>query len=61
MNALPPKFAREAAVVAQAAVALAGGQVDPYTQHLIEKMGRGEFTGDQAAAAVIARFVPGTR
>lgn len=61
MNALPPKLAREAAAVAEAAVALAGSQVDPYTQHLIDKMGRGEITGDHAAAAVIARFAPAER
>jgi len=52
------QFAREAAAVAEAAVTLAGGEVDPYTHHLIEKMGRGELTGDQAAEEIIARFVP---
>lgn len=44
--------------MAEAAVTLAGGEVDPYTHHLIEKMGRGELTGDQAAEEIIARFVP---
>ncbi len=49
--------AREAAVVAETAVALAGGEVDPFTRDLIAQMGRGDITGDDAAAAVIARFV----
>lgn len=49
--------AREAAEVAEAAVALAGGEVDPFTRDLIGQMGRGEITGDDAAAAVVARFV----
>ncbi len=44
-------------MVAETAVALAGGEVDPFTRDLIAQMGRGDITGDDAAAAVIARFV----
>lgn len=51
-------LAREAAAVAEAAVAIAGGVIDPYTRELVAKLGRGELTGDQAAAEIIARFVP---
>lgn len=52
-----PKDAAEAVAVAEAAVALAGGQVHPITRDLIEAMGRGEISGDQAAEAIIAQFV----
>lgn len=51
-------LAREAAAVAEAAVAIAGGVIDPFTRELVAKIGRGELTGDQAAAEIIARFVP---
>lgn len=44
--------------MAEAAVAIAGGVIDPYTRELVAKMGRGELTGDQAAAEIITRFVP---
>lgn len=57
MDGSPEQVAQEAVAVAVAAVALAGGHVDPYTHDLITQMGRGEISGDEAVAAVIARFV----
>ena len=47
----------EAATVAEAAVALAGGEVHPITRALIDQMGRGEISGNEAAQAIIAQFV----
>lgn len=52
-----PKDVADAVSVAEAAVALAGGEVHPITRGLIEAMGRGEISGDQAAEAIIAQFV----
>jgi hypothetical protein len=56
VEAPSPQVACDAAMVANAAVGLAGYEVCPFTRGLIAKMGRGELTGDQAVAAVIARF-----
>jgi hypothetical protein len=53
----PADREREAAAVAEAAVVLAGGALDPFTRTLIAMMSRGQLTGDAAAAALIARFV----
>lgn len=52
-----PLFAEEAAIVAEAAVALAGGVVHPITRNLIAQMGRHEMSGDDAAQAIIEYFV----
>ena len=52
----PADRERVAAAVAEAAVVLAGGALDPVTRKLIA-MSRGQLTGDAAAAALIARFV----
>ena len=52
-----PQDAATALTVAEAAVVLAGGRVHPFTRDLIEQMGRGEISADQAAAAVIGEFV----
>ncbi|MDV3276626.1 hypothetical protein K7Z54_23470 [Mycobacterium avium subsp. hominissuis] len=51
--------AEDAAAVAEAAAGLAGGDVHPFTRDLIAQMARGEISGDQAAAAVVGRFVNG--
>jgi len=53
--------AAEAVAVAEAAVALAGGQVDPATRDLIDRMVRGEITGDQAAAVLVEQFTEAPR
>ncbi len=52
-----PQDAAAALTVAEAAVVLSGGHLHPFTRDLIEQMGRGEISGDQAAAAVIGEFV----
>ena len=52
-----PSAAREAAAVAQAALALSGHRMHGYTYELITKMGHGELTGDQAVEALLARFI----
>jgi hypothetical protein len=56
-----PCGAREAAAVAQAALALSGHGMDGYTYELITKMGRGELTGDQAVEALLTRFIGSCR
>ena len=56
MNAPAPRAAREAAEVTEAALVLAGYELDRFTSELISKMGRGELTGDQAVEAIITRF-----
>ncbi|MBY0291115.1 MAG: antitoxin VbhA family protein [Mycobacteriaceae bacterium] len=48
--------AQEAAAVTEAALALAGHELDPFTRDITDKMGRGELTGDEAAEAIIAHF-----
>jgi hypothetical protein len=48
--------AQEARVVTEAALALAGHNLDPFTCELIDKMGRGELVGDQAIEAILSRF-----
>lgn len=40
----------------KAALGLAGHSVDPFTQDLTDKMGRGELTADQAVQAIVTRF-----
>jgi hypothetical protein len=52
--------AQEAAEVAEAALGLAGHEVHPSTRELIAAMGRGQLTGDQAVAVIVARFVDGS-
>lgn len=47
---------QEAAAVTKAALGLAGHSVDPFTQDLTDKMGRGELTADQAVQAIVTRF-----
>lgn len=49
--------AAEVTAAAETAVHLAGGVIDPYTRELVDEMGRGEITGDQAVAALLERFV----
>ena len=49
--------AGEAAALTEAALTLAGHELDPFTRELIAKMGRGELTGDRAVEAIITRFV----
>ena len=61
MNDPVPSAAREAAAVARAALALSGHTMDEYTYELITKMGRGELTGDQAAEALLTRFIGSCR
>jgi hypothetical protein len=51
---------QEAAAVAAAAVGLAGHEVHPFTRELIAAMGRGQLTGDQAVALIVARIVDGS-
>lgn len=57
MNLPAPQETAEAMAVAEAAVALAGGEVHPITRDLIQEMGRGNLSGDQAAQAIITQFV----
>jgi hypothetical protein len=52
--------AQEAATVTEAAVGLAGHEVHPFTWGLIAGMSRGQLTGDQAVAVIVARFVDGS-
>jgi hypothetical protein len=52
--------AQEAAAVAAAAVGLAGHEVAPFTRELIAAMCRGQLTGDQAVAVIMAHFVDGS-
>jgi hypothetical protein len=52
--------AQEAAAVAEAALGLAGHEVHPSTRELLAAMGRGQLTGDQAVAVIVARFVDGS-
>jgi hypothetical protein len=61
MNDPIPSAAREAAAVAQAALALSGHRMHGYTYELITKMGRGELTGDQAVEALLTRFIGSCR
>jgi hypothetical protein len=61
MNDPVPFAAREAAAVAQAALALSGHRMDGYIYELITKMGRGELTGAQAVEAVLTRFIGSCR
>jgi hypothetical protein len=51
--------AQQAAAVAATAVGLAGHELHPFTRELIAAMGRGQLTGDQAVALIVARFVDG--
>jgi hypothetical protein len=53
MNTLSPQVATETAILAETAVTLEGGGA-PVTRGLIAQMDRGEITGDQAAAVVLA-------
>jgi hypothetical protein len=46
----------EARAVTEAALALAGHSLDPFTCELIDKMGRGELVGNQAVEAILSRF-----
>jgi hypothetical protein len=43
--------------VTEAALALAGCELHPFTRELTAKMGRGEITGDQAVAMILTRFL----
>jgi hypothetical protein len=49
--------AREAGAVTEAALALAGHTLDPFTRELTDRMGRCELAGDQAVEAILTRFV----
>jgi hypothetical protein len=57
VNNPEPTAAQEAVAVTQAALALGGHRMDRFTYELITKIGRGELTGDQAAVAVVNRFL----
>ncbi len=53
----PPLTAvSEAVAVTEAALALAGCELHPFTRELTAKMGRGEITGDQAVAMILTRL-----
>lgn len=41
----------------EAALALAGCELHPFTRELTAKMGRGEITGDQAVATILTRLL----
>jgi hypothetical protein len=47
----------EAVAVTEAALALAGCELHPFTRELTAKMGRGDITGDQAVAMILTRFL----
>lgn len=57
INVPSPLFAEEAAIVAEAAVALAGAAAHPVTRNLIAQMSRREIGGDYAAQAITEYFV----
>jgi hypothetical protein len=57
MSVPSSEVARDAAAVAEAAVALAGHEVHAVTRDLIDQMGRGDIGGDEAAQAIIAQFL----
>jgi hypothetical protein len=60
MLTLDPARRSERALEAASAKTKAGAfdaELDPFTREVTAKMGRGELTGDQAAEAIIARFV----
>ena len=50
-------LATEAAAVTEAALALAGCEIDQFTYALTARMARGELTGDQAVEAILTRFM----
>jgi hypothetical protein len=49
MNDPRPRAEREVVTVTEAALALAGHELEPFTYELISKMGHSELTGDQCA------------
>ncbi|WP_396908334.1 antitoxin VbhA family protein [Mycolicibacterium sp.] len=57
MSAIPEHDAREAIAVTEAALALSGHELHPYTSELMEQMDSGDITADEAVEAIIARFV----
>jgi hypothetical protein len=61
MSDIAPGTPKEAAAVADAALALAGYEVPPFVRDLTAKMGRGEMTGDEAVEVIIARHTRGAQ